>query len=374
MNYKETGFRPFYHQFVAVPIKDSLRPAIQDFPESKAANYLLAYGYIDQSCGLTLEILAMAQKTSKGFRFADTNESIRAFIRIDAVEEDECLYFPDENGELAKRYASKLEIVREYDAPEDVEKSREMIFLDGCRDKECIDDVLVFLTRDGLRPEGCWVRINGLGDHCLMGILLNEPNQDFGYHEGDQIAFFVHEDENKEIVCYSNMNPSQKITAKDLEDGSMLEAAVSAFNCERNKQNLITILEILRDSFVWVPCNVVMSEADQQRIEEMVLGMKDNLDALIGQEFVTNDVTRFIPDILQNGEDFFFPIFSTAEAMGEYGEHFSKIQKHMLDVIPLARNNEKKLAGIVLNAFTEPFVLDAAIWDIVEKMKSRIVE
>lgn len=46
----------------------------------------------------------------------------------------------------------------------------------------------------------------------------------------------------------------------------------------------------------------------------------------------------------------------------------------MLEVIPLARNNEKKLVGIVLNAFTEPFVLDASIWDMVEKMKSRIVE
>ena len=44
----------------------------------------------------------------------------------------------------------------------------------------------------------------------------------------------------------------------------------------------------------------------------------------------------------------------------------------MLEVIPLARNNEKKLAGIVVNAFTEPFVLDAQIWDIVENMKSRI--
>ena len=46
----------------------------------------------------------------------------------------------------------------------------------------------------------------------------------------------------------------------------------------------------------------------------------------------------------------------------------------MLEVISLARNNEKKPVGIVLNAFTEPFVLDAEVWDIVEKMKSRIEE
>ena len=81
-----------------------------------------------------------------------------------------------------------------------------------------------------------------------------------------------------------------------------------------------------------------------------------------------------IPDILQNGEDYFFPVFSTIEAMGEYGENFSKVQRHILEAIALAKNNEKELAGIVLNAFTEPFVLDAKIWDIVENMKSRIEE
>ena len=58
--------------------------------------------------------------------------------------------------------------------------------------------------------------------------------------------------------------------------------------------------------------------------------------------------------------------------MGDYGNGFSKVQKHMLEGFPLARNNEKKPVGIVLNAFSEPFVLEKEIWDIVEKMKSRI--
>jgi hypothetical protein len=33
-----------------------------------------------------------------------------------------------------------------------------------------------------------------------------------------------------------------------------------------------------------------------------------------------------VPDILQNGEEFFFPVFNTAEEMGEYGDYFSKIR------------------------------------------------
>ena len=37
-----------------------------------------------------------------------------------------------------------------------------------------------------------------------------------------------------------------------------------------------------------------------------------------------------------------------------------------------SQNNEKKPVGIVVNAFTEPFVFDSQIWDLVERMKSRI--
>ena len=115
-----------------------------------------------------------------------------------------------------------------------------------------------------------------------------------------------------------------------------------------------------------------MRDEDQKRMKELVSGAMDNLDALVGQEFVAHDVTKLIPDILQNGDNYFFPVFSTEEAMGEYGDHFSKIPKHMLEVILIDRNNEKRLAGIVINAFTEPFVLNVQIWDIVEKRKSRI--
>ena len=64
-----------------------------------------------------------------------------------------------------------------------------------------------------------------------------------------------------------------------------------------------------------------------------------------------------IPDILQKGDEFFFPVFSSAEEMGEYGERFSKIEKHFLEVANLARNNEKNVKGIVINAFTESFVI-----------------
>ena len=129
------------------------------------------------------------------------------------------------------------------------------------------------------------------------------------------IYIFVQETDDKKIICVSNMNPSAIITEEDLADGSMLEAAVHKFNEERNESNFMDILEILRDSYVWVPCNAVMSDADQKRMEELIESLDGDFGKLADMEFAAKDATRLIPDILQNGDSFFFPIFSTEEAI-----------------------------------------------------------
>ena len=283
--------------------------------------------------------------------------------------EDECYYFDDEDSNLYKRYAERIDMLESYSAGDEIEESRTMGFLDSLRSPEYPDDVLVYLLKDGNQPEGCWVRIEALAEHQIVGTLLNEPDQDFEYHESEKIAFYAQKTEDEKIVLCSNMNPSAKITAEDLEDGTMLEAAIHTFNEERAEDHWLDIMEILRDSYVWIPCNAVMGDADQARLFAM---LEEKEDGIIEEEFVAHDETRLIPDILQNGKKFLFPVFSDEDAMSEYGNGFSKVQKHFLESLVLAKNNEKELAGIVINAFTEPYVLDKEICDIVEKMKSRI--
>ena len=372
MNYKETGFRALYKHFVAFMLKDNLRQCIENYPDADKANCILTCGYIDREAGLTMEVLCAGYKNGDDFSFFDQCKEHRVILRVGSVEEDEFYLFDDSDGRLQKKYADKIEILKDYEASEEVEETRKMEFLDKLRHEHYPDDVMVYLTREGLNPEGCWVRIIGLGDHFIMGTLLNEPDQDFGYHEGEKIAFFVQKTEDDQIICFSDMTPSRKLKAEDLEDGSLLKEAVSIFNKERNEEHFIDILEFLRDSYVWIPCNAVMSEADMARFEQAMKDAGDDPSAMVGEEFTTNDEVRLVPDILQNGDNFFFPVFSSEEEMGEYGEHFSKVQKHILEVIPMARNNEKNVSGIVLNAFTEPFVLDAEIFDMVENMKTRL--
>lgn len=374
MKYQETGFRALYKNFAAFPLEDKFRKAMEGYPNVEDANCMLVYGYIDHEAGLTLEVLAAGIEREERFKFFDPSEDTRFFIRVGAVENEDFALFDDSDNSLSNRYSKKLEMLDTYDVDEEIEKTREMGFLDGCRHPHYPDDVQVYLMRDGLKPELCWSRIIGLGEHWIMGILLNEPNQNFDYHQGEKIAFFVEKTEDEKIICYSDMNPSQLLKPEDLEDGSMLREAITAFNAERTEQGLIQIMEILRDSFVWIPCNAVLSELDQKTFADLIEKADGDLDSLIGVELSNQENIRMVPDILQNGDQFFFPAFITAEDMGEYGQHFSKVQKHFLEVISLAKNNEKNVAGIVINAFTEPWVLDREIFDLVEKMKSRLVQ
>ena len=168
--------------------------------------------------------------------------------------------------------------------------------------------------------------------------------------------------------------PDDALTVDLLEDGSFLKKAIEICNRNRTQMNMLKLMKILRDSWVWVPCNAVMSETDNDAVLKMIQEAEENggLDKLVGKTITNQDQIRMVPDILQNGEEFFFPVFSTAEEMGKYGESFSKVQRHFLEAVNLARNNEKKVTGIVINAFTEPFVMPMELLDIIAEMDSAI--
>ena len=166
--------------------------------------------------------------------------------------------------------------------------------------------------------------------------------------------------------------PEDPITAELLEDGSYLKRAVEICSRNRTQLNLLKLMRILRDSYVWVPCTAILSDADYEQWAKLVKDAqeKGDLNSIIGQEVISQDHIRMVPDILQNGEEFFFPVFTTAEEMGEYGEHFSKVERHFLEAANLARNNEKDVTGIVINAFSEPFVIPKEMFAIIEEMES----
>ncbi len=207
MKYKEVGFRSFYRRFIAIEINAQIASVVKNYPGAGEADYVLTYCYYDREAGLTLDILCCCKKKDNDeFLFAPGLESERNIVRIGAAEELEAYRFDDEDGKLSEIFKDKLEMLSIYDPDEEgVEETREMTFLDPCRHEWYIDDVLVRLIKDDMPIEACWVRITGIGDHCLNGILLNEPDRDFGVHYGDTIAFYFSGNDDNPI-CVTILN------------------------------------------------------------------------------------------------------------------------------------------------------------------------
>ena len=373
MKYAETGFRGLYRQFAVFRMTDALKNALRGFAGAEEADGALVYGYIDREAGLTLEVLTPVKETDGLWRLTDGNDEIRSFLRIGAMEAEPFSLLDDSDGKLSRRYAKKLEMLKSYDAPEDVEKSRAFRFLDSSRDPYHPDEVPVTLEKDGLKPEGCRTRITGLDEHRILGELVDEPEQDFGIHAGGGVSFNVREDQpSGKVICFARLSPKERITREDLADGRLLKEAIHHFLRENDRNSLYLILRILRDSEVWVPCNVIMSAEDEKAFMDLINESKGDLESLKGKTVTTSGVTRMKPDILVRDGKYFFPAFTTQEDMGEYGKRFSKVPQRFTDVIRMAGNTKhdgQKLAGIVINAFSEPFIVLRELFETVEKME-----
>ena len=154
---------------------------------------------------------------------------------------------------------------------------------------------------------------------------------------------------------------SAGVDPKTLAGGKILRYLVEQFNNERSQRHLMAVLGCLRDSFIWIPGTMMFIEADAEKVKNL----KED------ETFSFSKRPEFVPDILRNGDDLFFPVFSNTEQMGEYGKHFSKVEEHFFVAMREAMKQED-VCGIVLDAFTTPFVIPKDFFEIIEKLSSML--
>lgn len=151
----------------------------------------------------------------------------------------------------------------------------------------------------------------------------------------------------------------------------LMKNTVTALQTDTSQEAIMTLLWYLKGTLLWVPCNAVLSERDRKKWDEAILPKLENGEPMTGMELTAENAIRLVPDILISGEDYYFPAFTSCEEMGEYGNSFSKVQKHIMEIINLARNNEKDVKGIVIDAFTNSFVLPVEWFPIMEGLNKK---
>ena len=153
------------------------------------------------------------------------------------------------------------------------------------------------------------------------------------------------------------------VNRETLANGNVLKALIVRYMNEKSERNYFAVLSCLRDSFIWIPGTVKMSDEDMEKFK----------NGKVGDEITTEFDVKFEPDILQNGITKFLPVFSSPEEMGEYGNQMSKIQKHFFEAMSFSMAKEETV-GIVVNAFSTTFIVPKELFEAIGQMPSNIDE
>ena len=137
-----------------------------------------------------------------------------------------------------------------------------------------------------------------------------------------------------------------EVTREMMAGGDLLRHLVEHFKEEPSREHISLLLNCFRDSMLFIP--VTIKENEEGKLE-------------------------MLPDLLDSNGELFFPVFSRAEEMGSYGENFSKAERSFEEIAGYVKN-DNRVSGIVLDAFSNYFVLSKEYIDIALSMPSRIVE
>ncbi|MBQ9026955.1 MAG: hypothetical protein IJ104_11435 [Methanobrevibacter sp.] len=173
-------------------------------------NAMLLFPYLDYTQGLSFLLVANGLIEGNTITFYERpNFDTFQIIRKDTLNDKEIFYLKDllvNNDFDLEHYVNyAINQTEVYRKDSDVEILRAFSEIDPCRNEDFPDDFLVFFFKEGLNPEGMWVRGMELKKDHILAELLNQPNQDFGVNAGDIIKVVVYEDESGEISCIADL-------------------------------------------------------------------------------------------------------------------------------------------------------------------------
>ncbi|HNS82869.1 MAG TPA: hypothetical protein PKL26_03885 [Methanolinea sp.] len=174
---------------------------------------VIGYFYVDHEEGISVRIHALCRiEPGKlphiAANFEDHGED--CVLRYDEFGEFRLLSTEEANNLLLsddqRWYIFEDQRWFIYYDPEKLHEIRNRVDLDRFRAPGYFDDVSVILiARDQERiPEVVWVRLEELSadGKSFQGILLNEPDMDFGVHEGDMLTVrFAEHEEGRFLVA-----------------------------------------------------------------------------------------------------------------------------------------------------------------------------
>lgn len=159
------------------------------------------------------------------------------------------------------------------------------------------------------------------------------------------------------------MEEKEYLDPRVLADGSILNQKKEELAKEPSNEKLYNLLGILRDSVVYIPMEMVLSDADKERMSHI----KE------GEHFEPQDEMSFAPDTVKGKNDeLFLPIFSQTKQIPEdYADNFQIMPIKAINCLKLAHGTDG-VVGLVLDPFTTPLMLPYKMVDILPTIPTSI--
>ena len=201
----ETNFRNLYHQYIYIKVTpEFLKGLCKSIDVRSEDDGIIAYGYIDDEAGFSFRVLCSANINNNKLSIGKYTKEVGIIIRKGQFNEFEYLDFDycDVDTTDFNEYITVINDAYKC-KNEQTEEMRNFGFLDEVRSIDFPDDIQIILYQEGLNPEQVWGKCWAFTENELFAKLLNEPNQDFGVHNGSIIEFKPIENDDGIICVYT---------------------------------------------------------------------------------------------------------------------------------------------------------------------------
>ena len=326
MTLAEAGCRPFYRRICALELTDSLRKRCSEVPDIDEADCLVVYGYADDIDGLIIEVLGAATGFSDTALYTfDAYDGKWLAIPAEEIKDVPFKELGFKEEDLEEGYRERIEALGNVYAPKEIEDLRLYDALDDFRDPYHPDIYEVLFVMPGLEDELCRVKMLRVGEYSFYGILVDQPEQDFGVHAGDIVEFWSLKLDEDSYGFVKEFEVSSEKVAE------LLEKAVNNYYDNRCEDTFEDVLELLKQSELYMPVR-----RDEEAEEEM-----------------------YTPYVVEHNDLLLVPVFTDPDTVED--ESYDSIEKISFSEIRDLVLSSEELGGIVLNLYTVPFGADREI-------------
>lgn len=177
--------------------------------------------------------------------------------------------------------------------------------------------------------------------------LINQIEEDLiksGIWQKGELDKFMSWDFEKEQGPLLDDSGIRRPTQEELADGKILIAAKEAFLNNQGKDAFVNLLGCLSDSKILIPMHIEKDEEGNNKFFPMILTNADGQNA--------------------------YPIFSNEDQLGgQYQKDDCEVYEIPVPLAVEILKEDKEIAGLILDPFTTPFLIDQKLADLISEIR-----